>query len=354
MQNNIASLSGDGAVSISSHPMQRALSWAWKVGLVIGALLATPAAIGAPLATKVREQGALAFNFTSTANQTAALSVGGDGSKNIVVTDDDDSTAMTLSISGRADENEIDLGINAERDATLTLNYDNGESVTLNLIAQPDGTTVTVNVDENGEFSAGVTDPSTDRVGVSVELTAIESSAALSFMWDTLPTEEATDEGGRVTPRFPGFLNGNALGGSVTLSAIGVTSESAIIMSLAYADGDADGLDESDIRVHRFENSTGAFEPVGDNHRGNGEPSRQVGDFGVDTDGNAAWVVVDRLGTFAVGVTDDTLSATVEDDDLGGNGLGENATGICGALGAMGLFPMIVGLVVLRPRRRAR
>lgn len=354
MQNNFASPSGDGAVFISTHPMQRALSWAWKVGLVVGALLGTPAAIGAPLTTKVRQQEALAFNFTSTANQTAALSVAGDGSKSIVVTDDDDSTAMTLSITGRADENEIELRVDSERDASLILTYATGESVTLSLIAQPDGTAVTVNVDEGGELSASVTDPSTDRVGVAVTLTAIESSAALTIMWDILPAEEATDEEGRVTPRFPGFLNGNALGGSVTLSAIGMTSESATVLSLSYADGDTDGLDESDIRVHRFENSTGAFEPVGSNQRGIGSPSRQVGDFGVDTDGNAAWGVIDQLGTFAVGITDDTLSATVEDDDLGGNGLGGNTTGICGALGAMGLFPMIVGLVVMRPRRRGR
>ena len=126
------------------------------------------------------------------------------------------------------------------------------------------------------------------------------------------------------------------------------------MVSLYYAAADIARLDESDIRVHRFENSTGAFEPVGNNDRGIGAASTGAGDFGVDAELDAAWCVTDQLGTFAVGVTDDTLPATVEDDDLGGNGLGGTSRGLCGALGTLGLLPIFAGLVALRPRRLSR
>lgn len=351
VQNDIASLTGVPAIYTHHSPAGTMFGWLWKVGLIIAVMLAAPAAIGAPTPAETRQQGALAFNFTSAANQTATLSVAGDGSKNVVVEDADESTALTLSITGRADENDIELRVSAERDVTLTLNYESGETVTAALTAQPDGAAMHVEVDADGGFTVAVTDATGDRVGVSFGMTAAEASSSISITWDDLPAEENTDSEGRITPRFPGFLNEDALGGSVTLGATGATSESAMILSLFYADADVENLDETELRVHRFENSTGAFEPVGSNQRGIGAAGGAVGDFGVDGDGNAAWCVTDQLGTFAVGVTDDTLPAIVEDDDLGGNGLGGSTGGICGAVGTVGLVPMLLGLVAMRPRR---
>lgn len=334
---------------VGHESLRTVWGWLWKAAVVAAVSLAAPrTARGAATGTAVRQQGSLAFHFTSYANQTAELAVAGDGSKSITVSDNDGGAALVVSISGRGDENEIQFRVTDERDVTITLGYASGESVTVAMTDQPEGATVALQVKAGG-FAASVIDPSADRVGVSLELIAVESVSGISIRYDDLPIEGGE---GRVTPLFPGFLNEAALGGSVTLGATGMTIDSATVVALIYAAEDAAGLNEPDLRVHRFENTTGAFEPTGDNDRGIGASSTEVGDFGVDTGADTAWCVVDRLGTFAVGVTDHTLPAVVENDDLGGNGLGGTGGGICGALGMFAMVSMTMGLAAMRRRWR--
>jgi len=352
VQTNFAASIGQQSASDAHDALYGALRWAWKVAIVLVALFARPAAVhGAAVQTGIRQQASLAFNFTSAANQTAELAVAADGSKTVEVTDNDETAAMTLSITGRADESEIDFLVSSERDVTIALRYESGESVAMALTAPPDGAIITLTIEADGALSAAIIDPTYDRAGVSVTMTAVESDSALDVVFDELPAEEAAGNDGRVTPRFPGFVGGEALGGSVTLSAAGLSTGGIYVVSLFYAAADVAQSDESDLRVHRFENSTGAFEPIGTNGRGNGPASSGPNDYGVDLEQHAAWGVTDQLGTFAVGISDDTLAAIVEDDDVGSNGLGGAVRGICGAMGTLGLLPLVTGLIALRARR---
>lgn len=316
---------------------------------ILALALATPATLIAAPNASARAQDALALIFTSAANQTAALSVAGEGARQIVVNDDDGVVALVLNLTGRGAAHEIDLRVTAERDATLTLRYESGESMTLALTRQPNGAEVAMHVEDDGSLTVIVTDPSAERIGVSVALTGLESSSGLSVAYDELPAE--SDEQPRVTPHFPGFQNEEAVGGSVTLSALGMGPAGVAVVSLHYPESDAANLEESRLRVHRFENSAGAFVAAGTNNRGLGAASERLGDFGVDPDNNTAWCVVDRLGTFAVGVPAATLPATVEEDGEG-NGLGGSSRGPCGVLGSLGILPIVLGLAVIRPRHR--
>ena len=144
-----------------------------------------------------------------------------------------------------------------------------------------------------------------------------------------------------------------------------LADDSAVTVSLTYEDADLVGKDETKLRVHRFNMDTGVFEPAGTRDVGNQEPTGVVGDSGLDMENNSAWVVVSKLGTFAVGVPEAAQVLSEQQDDGLQDQQGDTLDAApnrtqcgagaapCGAFGMLNWMLMISGLVAMRRSYRS-
>lgn len=289
--------------------------------------------------------GASALTFTSPLGQSASLIVDETGTSQITVENADGTDAALVVITSPADGGEINLAIDESGDVSLLLTDDYGALLSFDVTSPPLGTTLHVARDDANGVRVAVTDPTNDLIGVSFAATEAANEVFLTITYDELPDDGAE----RITPLFPGLANEDALGGSVTIAASGMSPESVMTLIFSYNPADLVGMNERELRVHRFTNSTGAFEPVGENNRGEGSPTDALGDYGVDTAAHTAWAVVNKLGSFAVGVSDGTLPLGIADEPTDGGG----ASGtICGPIGMICPLFTCLALAQMRSRRR--
>lgn len=292
-----------------------------------------------------RGQGSAQLTFEPLEAETAVLSDDGAGTTLITVTDEDESVLLPLSLVGFSAGASIDLARAGATDYDIDVTTDEFALV-LGLNSLPVSGPVAVGLSANGQLTVGAGDPTGDRIGVGVTISDLGPNLGLDIAYDPLPEEYA----GRVTPLYPGLVEENALGGSVTIAAAELTPSSRVRVVLSYQETDLEGMDEQDLRVMIFSNATGRYEPVGENDRGIGEPSMGEGDYGVDTVNNAVWAVVDHTGSFVAGVPDPTLPSIIIDDENGGPSGG--GVSFCGPAAAMWLPLTVAGLALTRTRRR--
>ena len=285
--------------------------------------------------------GAPQLTFTSALGQSATLTVDESGIVAITATDSHGNASFTLNLAGYGDSDSIVLTVDSDASVNASLATASGESLSLLLFMMPEGAALSVDREEDAA-AITVRDPSGQRLSASLDITHLAAVVTVSITYDELPEQI---EPGRITPLFPGLVDENALGGGMSFAATGLSTESTMALAFHYNAADLDGITESKIRVHRFTNATGAYEPVGENDRGLGAQTSATGDYGVDPEAHAAWAVVDQLGSFAVGVTDDTLGAGVVND--GGDAPNGTQGALCGAAGMVSLlftFLMLAGM----------
>ncbi|MBI4719060.1 MAG: hypothetical protein HY763_14740 [Planctomycetes bacterium] len=311
-------------------------------------------------AARVVERDQSVLSFESPLGQTAQLAVDGDGVQTVTVRNADGGVAARLAVAPGWASRGIDLTVDDFGDFELALSAAEPPAATINLEALPEAAQVSVSGGGTGApaISVAVSDPNGERVGAALAITTIEDASGISIVYDVLPedlaaAEAADDEGGtgRVTPLFPGLAEEHALGGSVTLAASGVAVDGVMVVSLAYNPDDVSADDEPALRLHRFSNAAGAYQPVGSNDRGVGAATVTPGDYGVDTTAHAAWAVVDQLGSFAVGIPDSTLPSTIDggDDDAVATPTALVPRGrLCGVPGVLGFAATFLSLLALR------
>ncbi len=307
----------------------------WSL-VVLAVLLGLPASMDG--------QESSVLTFTAGAGQTATMSVDDGGIQTVTVLDSAGDDAFSVVASGYSGNASIDLGLGDDGVVSLLVSASSGSDVSADLSNLPIQADVNVTLVDNDSVTVQASDSSGDLISPSVLISGAGSSVGVSIAYDALPQER---DAGRITPLFPGLVEENALGGSVTISASGLTVDSVVVVALEYSEGDVSSIDEAKLRVLRFANETGRYESVGSNDRGVGTPSMIPGDFGVDAESNTVWAVVASFGSFVAGVPDNTLSATIVEEGSDG---GMTSTGICGAVGAV-CFPLTM-LTLLGMRRR--
>lgn len=290
-------------------------------------------------------QGSAVLTFQPLDTETAALSDDGEGTTRVTVTAADESTLLTLDLIGFAAGTTIDLARTAASDFEIDVVTDD-LSLTLTLESLPTGSPVVLTLASDGALEVTASDPTGERAGVGLTVTELGPRLGVTITYDPLPEEYA----GRITPLYPGLLDENALGGSVTLAASELADEARVMVALTYLNDDVAGLVEADLRVLRFSNAAGRYEAVGENNRGVGEPSTGAGDFGVDVQNNVVWAVPESLGSFVAGPPDPTLPSIIIDDD---NSDTTGGVAFCGPAAAL-WFPLAMAGLTLAAWQRKR
>lgn len=281
---------------------------------------------------------------------TVALETDENGDSTLTLTDSEDNDVFSLAVEGAGEGVEIAVVVNEDGDQAVVMTAADGSAVRLNMFSLPEGSNVTVQTNEDGDVTVAVTDESGEVVDVTIEATGAGDDVTFNVTYNIVDVDAA----GRVIPGFPGFENEETLGGSITITATGLPEDSVVTVALTYDDADLTGIDEADLRVQKLNKDTGLYEPAGNNDVGVGEPTGVLSDYGVDTDTNSAWAGVSTLGTFAVGVPDNSAYQEVVPDGTGtaaNQACGAGAAP-CGTTGMVTWFMMVSGLVAMRRRYR--
>jgi hypothetical protein len=295
-----------------------------------------------------------------------ALTIDEQGDQSLVLTNADGSEALSLDVEGLGEGATVDVSIDEAGDQTVVLSGAGGSTTTLDLNSLPPSSNVVFTTDDAGNVTVSVNNESGEAVDVTIVTTGTGDDVTFVITYNAAPP---TDLGGaRIIPGFEGFVNTETLGGSVTVSASGLSLQSVVTMQLQYEDADLTNINEDDLRLLRLNTESGTFEAPGTNDVGVSPGTGVLGDYGVDTPVNSAWAEVSTLGTFAVGLpqTADVppgQDVPPGDDDDGEDGeepppdeptiCGAGAAP-CGVVGMINWFLMVSGLFLMRARFRSR
>lgn len=283
------------------------------------------------------------------------LFVAVDGDQTIAITDADGLNILTLLVKGGTGHSEIRLTIDNDGNQDVAVNGDDGSSIVLDLNAVAQSATVGVGSDDQGNASLSVSHGTGENMDMFLTMSNTLTVVTFGVTYDEDPPANPS---ARIITGFPGLQDEESLGGSVTLSASGLTDESIISMALTYEDSDLQGLNETDLRLHRFNPESDLYEPAGTSDVGVGVPTGVLGDYGVEVASNSAWAEVASLGKFAIGVPvsmqlqldDDEIVTPLDDTGPAACGAG----GMCGALGLITMPMSYLGLIGLRRSMRRR
>ncbi len=268
-----------------------------------------------------------------------------DGSQTLTVNNTDGTQAISMNVSGSGTGSEIAVAIDDSGDQTVTVTDSDGGDYIVDLNDLPTAADVNFQIDNQGGASVEVTDPSGDAPNTFLAASNVGSSVTFDVTYDAAPDVQAA----RILPGFPGFENEETLGGSVTLDATGLTTESIITVALTYFEADLNNIREADVRIQRLNVASGEYEITGDFDAGSSAPTGSLGDYGVDTTNNFAWVETNTLGKFAAGVP------RVAQADGGAAMPTCGGGGLCGSMGMLCLplaFFSLMGLKTTTRRRR--
>ncbi len=293
------------------------------------------------------------------------LSLDDDDNPSLVVKDADDNELLNLYVEGLGDDATIDVTIDDDGDQTVVLTDANGTTLTLDLNSLPEGSEVRVGRDADDNVTLSVTDGSGEAVDVTVETSDAGGDVTFTVTYNGSAAGSAT---ARLVSGFAGLKDEKSLGGSVTISAEGLSTNSLSTVALTYEDSDVTeaGVDESQLRLFRVDATTGVCELAGTNDAGAVAPTGTEGDFGVDTATNSAWAVVSTLGTFAVGApapAGDQAAQTVPpaettegegDETAPAPGLCGIGGAPCGPVGLANWCAMMTGMLLIRRSCRRR
>lgn len=276
----------------------------------------------------IHQAGSSSLAFSTTQAQTASLSIDEFGDRVVSVFDETGATVLTASFSGLGEALTIDLNVGEAGSYVFGIVGD--QPVSFSFAGVPTGVEASITVDAAGGLTINVIDPLQQVVDASLFVPAVGDAAAFSI---TYVDDPQPDQAERLVPGFPGLDNEESLGGAVALSATGLAAGTVMTVALTYDGDDKPGVEEADLRLTVLDEDTGVYSPAGTNDTGISEPPGALGDYGIDVDRNAAWANVSTLGTFAIGIPQSTLAATIDDDGSGG-------ADMCGGLGIVGLLPM--------------
>ena len=259
----------------------------------------------------------------------------------------------TLLVKSGTGHSGIRVTIDGDGNQDVAVNGDDGSSIILDLNAVAQSATVGVGSDDQGNVSLSVSDGTGENMDTFLTMSKTLMVVTVGMIYDEDPPANPS---ARIKTGFPGLQDEESLGGSVTLSASGLTDESIISLALTYEDSDLLGVEETDLRLHRFSPDSDLYEPAGTSDVGVGAPTGVLGDYGVDVASNSAWAEVASLGKFAIGVpvsmrpTEDEIVTPL--DALGPAACGTG--GMCGAMGLITIPMSYLGLIGLRRSMRRR
>jgi|GEM_PF-4239011 len=264
------------------------------------------------------------------------------GDQTVVLTSAVGNEALSLAVNGIGAQAKIDVTIDENGDQVVVVTASDGSAITLDLNALPQGCDVAITKDAAGNVTVNVTDETGQAVDVVIEASGTDNDVAFTVTYNPDPTTSAA---ARMVSGFTGMKDGQSFGGSVTISATGLTASSVITVALTYEDADLSGVDETALRLFKLNTQTSLYELAGTADVGASTPTGTLGEYGVDTDTNSAWAEVATLGTFAIGLPEgaDSLPTTPSCFPAG-----------CGTVGLANMLLFISGMVAIRHRHRRR
>ena len=206
---------------------------------------------------------------------------------------------LILVVGGTSSGASIDMSVDAQGDQTVVITDADGSTVTLDLNSIPQGSSVGLDTSTSGYVTVSVTDASGEAVDVTIDASGAGANTTFTVTYNASSAETAS---GRIVSGFSGLQNGQSFGGSVTISATGLSESSVVTVALTYDDADLTGVDESTLRLFKLDAATNTYSPAGTNDAGASTSTGVLGDYGVDAATNTAWAEVSTLGTFAVGI----------------------------------------------------
>jgi FKBP-type peptidyl-prolyl cis-trans isomerase 2 len=279
------------------------------------------------------------------AGATLDVTLDAEGDQTLVLTDAGGSEALTLDVEGVGSGADVDVTIDAQGDQTVVVTSSDGSKVTLDLNSLPAGSDVKLTKDAAGNLTVTVTDASGEAVDVAIDTSGSTGNVVFTV------TYNAPAASSKLVTGFPGLKDEQSLGGSVVITATGLTEGSVVTVALTYDDADLTGLVEADLRLVKLNGGTGVYEAAGTNDVGDQAPTGVLGDYGVNTATNTAWAEVSSFSTFAVGI----LAVASEDPTLQ-RWLLQSFCGIpmCGLAGFATVPITCIGLLGMKLEMRRR
>lgn len=185
-------------------------------------------------------------------------------------------------------------------------------------------TTVTLNADTSIEalFAPALTSAAAVITAtVPTSLTLSEPDASAPIM--TLSFPGAAQSGNVVLNSntageahagvIVGFAGGVGLARSVTIHCDLPAESFVALIEVYYTDEEVAGLNETQLRLFRWNEAEQQWKLTGTMDRGASAPTGQLGDHGVDIASNRVWAIVDRFSEFSIGLTETSPSGEVPD-----------------------------------------
>ncbi len=330
---------------------------------------------GTPVSIRTDEMGVTTLTIGDAAAPLvlAAVENAQDGSR-LLVSSSNGVVGFSLTQGGTQETITVDpSGLSQEARTEVLFSDDGTRTVTA---VRPDGNNVAISAKGlDGGYNMTFTS-NEDRVGVTVSdpvgssmAASAEASASagnVDFTIEYEPTSRGSS--GNFVTGFPGLQNEASLGGSVRFDTSAQNSASFYTVSLFYNSdalsaqvepqsrrADLSGktaptmartFDETQLRMVRFDETSGRWVAPGESDQGTRPPTYVLGQHGDDTDKNQVWAHVATLGRFAVGFPAD--SASLAESISTGTGTFAFDHRFCGSCGAGGSLPFpAIGVVLL-------
>lgn len=173
----------------------------------------------------------------------------------------------------------------------------------------PVATSAAAAITTDAPVSVALSDPTGETTVVALKIET--ASAAGNVVLNANASGEAH---GGVTV---GFAGGAGLARSVTVHSDLPPGSFTALLQLYYTDEEVAGLDESGLRLFRWNDTEQQWKHAATTDRGVSAPTGQLGDHGVDSSNNRVWAIVDRFSEFGIGLTAraDPTSADPVDDE---------------------------------------
>lgn len=234
--------------------------------------------------------------------------------------------------------------------ASTTVVMDANKSVQASFVAEQSSAAVVVATD--APTSLTLSDPELERPVAGLTFSSSQQTGNVVMNLN----REGEAHGGV----YVGFAGGQGLSRSVNIHSDLQAGTFVALLQLDYSPDELAGLDETQLRLFRWNDAEETWKLAAANDVGVSEPTGQLGDHGVDIVNHRVWAIVDHFSEFGIGQVavagiDDTAETTDEsadEDELPADseevpmGCGACGSGVplCGLLG-------IVGFALMRRRR---
>jgi hypothetical protein len=231
-------------------------------------------------------------------NLPVEIKEGDNGSQQLTI-GETSSPRFAATISGASAGTTITASTDSETEQdAIEIALPSGRKIKVILVQFPEGSNVGLNLGSE-QILSSVTNAS--GLALNVDIQAVDNGGDITFTVTYLAP--ASNAQGKIIWTAPG--------GSVNITATGLTAGQMVTVALSYTGIDLGTAAATSLRLMAVD-AGGTMTPAGTNDVGEAVSTNVLGDYGVDTTAKKVWAVVDTLGTYAVGVPETQLDGETQ------------------------------------------